>query len=454
MNENTAVSRIAPDRRIVLVALGTALPSVLIAAAFIITADISTRTRWMLALLIVASLAIGLRLLHEKVVRPWQTLANMLASLREGDYSLRARGSGRDPMGLAYMEANMLATSLRSQRIGAVEAEAQLRTAMGEIDVAVFAFDENDRLALVNRAGARLLAEGVNELIGRSAVQLGLADALHENHPRVRDHAFPGAEGRWETRLHPFRQDGRPHTLLVVADVSRALREEELIAWQRLVRVLSHEINNSLTPIKSIAGSLQDLMSAHPRPADADDDVRDGLSIISGRADSLSRFMRSSAQLAKLPPPELRDVRVENWVRRIVALETRMPIRLVEGEHVTIRADGDQLDQLLINLVRNAVDAALEAEGGVQLRWLTNGDSLVVQVLDEGPGLPSTANLFVPFFTTKRGGSGIGLVLCRQIAENHGGTVELRNRHDSRGCIAELRLPLASPRRRPPGAPA
>lgn len=445
MPGNGTPSRIAPDRWIVLVALGAALPAVLVAAAFIYTADISTRTRWLLAILVAGALVAGLLLLHEKVVRPWQTLANMLAALREGDYSLRARGSGRDPIGLAYLEANMLSMSLRSQRLGAVEAEALLRTVMEEIDVAVFAFDENDRLALVNRAGARLLDENAKELLGQSALHLGLDDALHENHPRVRDYSFPGGEGRWETRLHPFRQDGRPHTLLVVADVSRALREEELLAWQRLVRVLSHEINNSLTPIKSIAGSLQALLSSAPRPHDAEEDVQNGLSIIAGRADSLSRFMRSYAQLAKLPPPELRSVEVEALIRRIVALETRMPVTIVEGEPVSIQADSDQLDQLLINLVRNAVDAALETGGSVRLRWFTNLQSLTVQVLDEGPGLPSTANLFVPFFTTKRGGSGIGLVLCRQIAENHGGTVELRNRHDTRGCIAELKLPLTTP---------
>ncbi len=446
--DRSPTGRLAHDRRIVLTALGAALPSLLVAAAYILTADISTRARWSLALLVVGSLAIGLMLLHERLVRPWQTLANMLAALREGDYSLRARGSGRDPMGLAYLEANLLAMSLRSQRLGAVEAEALLRTVMEEIDVAVFAFDENDRLALVNRAGATLLAEKVEDLLGRSAAQLGLEGALHDDHPRVRDHVFPGGEGRWETRLHPFRQDGRPHTLLVVADVSRALREEELLAWQRLVRVLSHEINNSLTPIKSIAGSLQRLVSSHPHAPDADDDLLAGLTIISGRADSLSRFMRSYAQLAKLPPPDLEDVSVAEWVRRTVALETRMQVEVVEGDPVTLHADGDQLDQLLINLVRNAVDACLETGGRVQVRWQNGADSVSVQVLDEGPGISSTTNLFVPFFTTKKGGSGIGLVLSRQIAENHGGTVELRNRHDTRGCVADLRLPMRSSRGR------
>lgn len=444
------LARLTHDRRVVLTALAAALPAVLVAGAFLWTGELSTRARLTLAILIAGSLGFGLLLLHERVVRPWQTLANMLAALREGDYTLRARGSGDDAMGLAYLEANMLAESLRTQRLGAVEAEALLRTVMEEIDVAVFAFDEHDRLVLVNRAGAQLLDAAPERLRGRTAADVGLHRALHEERPRVVDHAFPGGTGRWEVRRHPFRQDGRPHTLIVVADVSRALREEELLAWQRLVRVLSHEINNSLTPIKSIAGSLQKLLDVQPRPADAEQDVRDGLAIIAGRAESLSRFMRSYARLAKLPPPELEDVDVASWISRVAALETRLPVRVTPGAPLVIRADGDQLDQLLINLVRNAVDASLESGGEVEVRWTEADGELLVQILDEGPGLPPTANLFVPFFTTKQGGSGIGLVLARQIADNHGGTVDLRNRSGARGCVAEVRLPLVTrPSRRP-----
>jgi nitrogen fixation/metabolism regulation signal transduction histidine kinase len=230
--------------------------------------------------------------------------------------------------------------------------------------------------------------------------------------------------------------------LLVVEDLTRTLREEELQAWKRLVRVLGHELNNSLAPIRSIAGSLVRLIDRDPPPEDWRDDTRRGLNIISGRAESLTRFMESYARLAKLPPPTLNEVDVPFLVRRIAGLETRVPIRVESGPGLSIRADADQLEQLLINLVRNAADASQETSGGVSLGLRRNGSQVMIWVLDEGHGLTNTSNLFVPFFTTKPGGSGIGLVLSRQIAEAHGGELTLENRQDRTGCLALLKLPL------------
>jgi len=311
---------------------------------------------------------------------------------------------------------------------------------MSEIDVAVFAFDDAGRLRLANRAGERLLAQPAERLLGRTAEQVGLANSLEGTSPRTMDVTFPGGAGRWEVRRGPFRQDGRPHTLLVLADVSRTLREEELQAWQRLVRVLSHEINHSLAPIKSITGSLAALLERRPRPADADDDLRRGLAVIGGRSEALVRFMSAYARLARLPAPNRVPLDVGTWVRRVAALETRMPVTVVEGPPVIVRADGDQLDQLLINLVRNAVDASLETRGGVRIRWSRQNGALALMVEDDGPGIANAANLFVPFFTTKPQGSGIGLVLCRQIAEAHGGTLSLENRAAGRGSVATFRI--------------
>jgi nitrogen fixation/metabolism regulation signal transduction histidine kinase len=313
---------------------------------------------------------------------------------------------------------------------------------MAEIDVAVYAFDEHQRLRLVNNAGARVLDQPQERLLGRTADQLGLVEPLTGETPRAMDMTLPGARGRWEVRRQIFRQDGKPHTLLVLADLSKTLREEELKAWQRLVRVLSHEINNSLAPIKSLAGSLQAILDRQPRPADADDDLTRGLNVISGRAEALVRFMSSYARLARLPTPQLAPMDVGAWVRRVAALETRLAVNVNDGPSLTIHADGDQLDQLLINLVRNAVDASLQTNGGVTVSWQRRNGTLEVKVLDEGPGLSGGANLFVPFFTTKPEGSGIGLVLSRQIAEAHRGSVALENRHDGPGCVAVVRLPL------------
>lgn len=371
----------------------------------------------------------------------------MIAGLREDDYSIRARGANSDDdLGLAFLEMNTLGETLRQQRLGAEEAGALLRRVMVEIDVAVFAFDEREQLQLVNRAGARLLARPLEQLQGITAARLGLAEALKGDPTGVREMTFGGRQGRYGLRRSSFRQGGRPHSLLVLADLSRALRDEERMAWQRLIRVLGHEINNSLAPIKSVAQSLQ---ASVARGGEVSEDLSGGLSLIAGRAESLSRFMNAYARLARLPRPNLAPLDVEAWVRRVAGLERRGTVRVIGGAPLTVQADGDQLDQLLINLVANAVDANIQQAGNgtrdlvVEVGWAVTEKQLEVCVRDEGPGLPQSANLFVPFFTTKPDGSGIGLALSRQIAEGHGGTLSLENRDDGPGCEAKLRLPIA-----------
>lgn len=414
-----------------------------VAELLVWTGGYSGKVAWTVTLL-VAVFWLGVAFaLRERVVRPLQTLSNMLAALREDDFSIRARGARTDDaLGLALFEVNSLGQTLREQRLGALEATALLARVMEEIDVAVFAFDETRSLQLVNRAGERLLAEPAERLVGRSADAVGLSECLDGEAPRVLDTTFPGGAGRWQLRRGTFRQGGRPHQLLVLADLSRALREEEREATRRLVRVLGHEINNSLAPIKSVAESLRDLLAKHP-VSGGDGDLSRGLELIAGRAESLSRFMASYARLARLPPPKLLPLDVGTWVRRVAALERRLPVLVEPGPDLEIQADGDQLDQLLINLVDNAVDAALETGGTVAVGWEKSRRFVEVWVRDEGPGLADTGNLFVPFFTTKPEGSGIGLALSRQIAEAHGGSLALGNRTEGKGAEARLRLPVA-----------
>ena len=383
---------------------------------------------------------------HQTTVRPLLTLANLLGALRRGDVSMRAAHAREDdPLGAVLTETNALAETLRSQRLGAIEANALLRKVMAEIDVAVFAFDEDAALRLVNRAGERLLGSVRERVEGSRAADLGLAEFLEGEAPRVVELRFPGASGRGELRRGRFRQSGRTHTLLVVADLSRALRQEELTAWRRLVRVLSHEINNSLAPIASAANSLQRLVARAGLDADTLDDVKPALSMIESRAQSLARFIRAYARLARLPAPTRAEVELAPLVRRVANLETRRPVNVEDGPDVTLEADRDQLEQLLINLVRNAVDALEDdgaATGGVRVGWRVVGSAVTLHVTDDGPGLGATANLFVPFFSTKPNGSGIGLALCRQIAEGHGGSLELEDRPDGPGARATVRLPV------------
>ena len=434
--------KVSFETRVLALALAAGLPGTLVALTLLVIEDYSAKVLWTFGLLVTGCWLGFAFALRERVVRPLQTLSNLLAALLEGDYSIRSRGaSADDALGLAMLEVNALGQTLREQRLGALEASALLRTVMEEIDVAIFAFDEELKLRLVNRAGERLLELPAERMTGRTAGALGLAELLTGEEQRIVDAAFSGARGRWELRRSMFRQGGAPHQLLVLSDVSKTLREEELLAWQRLIRVLSHEINNSLAPIKSIAGSLITTLARAPVQAEADQDLRRGLNIIAGRSEALQRFMASYARLARLPAPQLAPLHVGEWVRRVVALETRLPVHIEPGPEISIRADGDQLDQLLINLLRNGVDAALETGGSVCVGWTRHGDGVAVWVRDDGPGVADTANLFVPFFTTKRNGSGIGLALSRQIVDAHNGFLSIDNRDDASGVIATVTLP-------------
>jgi two-component system nitrogen regulation sensor histidine kinase NtrY len=402
----------------------------------------SFEIRWTLvALVLIVWLGSAIFAYH-MVQRVLFLQANLLGALREGDYSIRGaaarRGSAVD---LVMVEINALGDTLQRQRTEALESTALLQSVMGAIDVAVFAFDMDHRLVLVNPAGERLLGEPAVKLLGREAEELRLVNCLDGDTPRLLDRPFGPESGRLELRRSTFRRDGKPHHLLVFSDLSRALREQEQQAWQRIVRVLSHEINNSLTPIKSIAHSIKRMVSRVPDlPRSAE--IQDGLNLIEARSGALGRFLRAYAQLARLPKPQQRTFHVMPLARRITELENRLPVAVVATDNPTISADPDQIEQLLINIIRNAVDASLETGGGVSLDWKQVDGSLQIIVEDEGPGLPDTANLFVPFFTTKPAGSGIGLALSRQIAEAHGGTLALENRTDARGCRAVLRLPL------------
>ena len=437
------MSRLRFDQHAVALALAAAGPPLVVTLLLLWTGDYSAKVRWTSAAVLAVTTVGAVAALRTHIVAPLQTLANLVAALREDDFSIRGRSaSAGDPLGDVMTEVNALAETLHEQRLGAVEATALLRTVMEQIDVAVFAFDPERRLRLVNRTGERLLGRPAEQLLGHTADTLAI-DAWFGDAPRVVDLDLPGGTGRWEVRRTTFRLGGQRHDLLVVADVSRPLREEERQAWQRLIRVIGHELGNSLGPIKSLAGSLDALLQRDPAPADLTDDLRRGLQVIGSRADALGRFTAAYARLAKLPSPRKTAVVLKPLVHRVAGLETRVPVSVKPGPDLTVHADGDQLEQLLINLLRNGAEATLEHGGrGVVVGWQRSTRGLDLWVDDDGPGPPKTANLFVPFFTTKAGGSGIGLVLCRQIAEAHGGTLALDPGPEGAGCRAMLTMPI------------
>lgn len=453
--------RLLYEHRISLYSFLVALPALLVSGVLVWMQPWTTGSRLALTL---AELFIWWLLalaLQEQTTRPLQTLANVIGSLREEDYSFRARNAtAEDALGELSLEVNALADMLSSQKVRAIEATALLQRVVDEIDAPLFAFDPHTELRLVNPAGAHLLRQNQARMMGRRAAELGLQECLSATNETVVELNVRESQARWLLRRSSFRQNGVPHTLVVLSDVSRALREEERKAWQRLIRVLGHELSNSLAPIKSIAGSLSSRVQTTDIDPEVRTDLQRGLEIIETRSASLQRFLEAYRKLAQMPKPHLKDVPLGPLVSRVAALETRLKVCVREGPNVVFLADPDQLEQMLINLIRNAADAVLESAGppskhanerpdgqpnGVVVRWEADANQITLGIEDEGPGLLNPANVFTPFYTTKPNGSGVGLVLCRQIAEAHGGAIEISNRHDAQGCLVKVVLPrLAS----------
>lgn len=451
-------ARLLYEHRISLYSFLVALPGLAVSIVLVWMQPWSTGSRISLTCAELFAWWLVALALQEQTTRPLQTLANVIGSLREEDYSFRARNAtAEDALGELSLEVNALADMLSTQKIRSIEATALLQRVVDEIDAPLFAFNLATELRLVNPAGEHLLRQNRTRMMGRKAVELGLQECLSATNETVVELNAGESQARWLLRRSSFRQDGVPHTLVVLSDVSRALREEERKAWQRLIRVLGHELSNSLAPIKSIAGSLSSRVQSTDINPDVRNDLQRGLEIIETRSASLQRFLEAYRKLAQMPKPNLKDIPLAPLVSRVAALEMRVKVGVREGPEIIFQADPDQLEQMLINLIRNAADAVLEnanaparkdgdqasqkQRADVMVRWDADNDQVMLAIEDEGPGLLNPANVFTPFYTTKPTGSGVGLVLCRQIAEAHGGSIEISNRQDSHGCLVKVVLP-------------
>ena len=456
-------TRLLYENRINLYAFLVALPGLLVSAILVWTQPWTLGSRVALIAIELFAWWLLALALQEQTTRPLQTLANVIGSLREEDYSFRARNAApEDALGELSLEVNALADMLADEKIRAIEATALLQRVVDEIEAPLFAFNPASELVLVNPAGEHLLRQTKIRMLGRNVGDLNLEQCLTADNESVVELNLNGSQARWLLRRSSFRQSGVPHTLVVLSDVSRALREEERRAWQRLIRVLGHELSNSLAPIKSIAGSLSSRVAGTEMENGVRTDLQRGLEIIEARSASLQRFLEAYRKLAQMPAPALREVTLATLIPRLTNLEMRVPVAVEPGPSVVFQADPDQLEQMLINLIRNAADAVLEAAatdsktaaenrqecppGKVTVRWIAEFSDVVLLIEDEGPGLSNPANVFTPFYTTKPNGSGVGLVLSRQIAEAHGGSIEISNRTDRRGCVVKVILPRSPAR--------
>jgi two-component system nitrogen regulation sensor histidine kinase NtrY len=443
--------RLSFERRLRISLYLLGLPTLLFSWFFLLRHSVDISILCIVMVTLAVGWAFAVSLLMEQITRPMQTLANVVASLREDDYSFRARGGQRnDALGDLALEINALASMLQGQRAGSLEAMALVERVMSSMQSPVLAFDRDGRLKLLNQAGEKAFGLSGQTALGLSAGKLHLEYLLSAADDDLISISGTQQTSRWVLKRTSFRLRGVPHTLLVLSDVSAALREEERVAWERLIRVLGHEINNSLTPIKSIAGSLRARLTSLQNAGKGDSDFETGLEVIENRAESLNRFLQAYRQLMGLPAPKLKAVSVTALMEQVSRLETRTRVLVTSTVDVTLMLDADQIQQALINLVRNAAEAALSPDATdesvplVQIEWESIGGEIVITILDNGPGLANAGNLFVPFYTTKPSGTGIGLVLAQQIAQAHRGSVHLANRSDGpTGCRAELHLPLS-----------
>jgi two-component system, NtrC family, nitrogen regulation sensor histidine kinase NtrY len=375
----------------------------------------------------------GAHALIAGLTRPVHVVANLLAAIREGDLSIRAAETlnASDAVGLVFHEMNLLADKLHRGQTEVAETSALLVKIVDEVDVAIVLLDQQQHISFLNPAAEKILGRSLASLLGRSMHEAGLARWLDANE----ETPIQLAGASYQVRRSRFRQNGAPRTLLALIDVQRTLRREQRASWQEIIRVLGHEINNSLTPIASIAEHLRNVSQSR-----GDTQSEQALGVIARRAEGLSRFMAGYAWLAKLPPPTMEQVSVRALVVGVAQLEHRMQLEVVEGPEAFCEGDRAQLEQALLNLVQNAVDASLSKPSAVTISWCLSDESVRITVEDAGLGLPPAEQLFVPFFTTKPDGNGIGLALARQVLENHGGTVSLTGRANSPGAIATVHL--------------
>ena len=406
-------------------------------------ASISIYLKLIIFLFCALVIGIGTLFIWRRVRNQIRTTTNIVEALLAGDSSMRPNSMiSRGALAELNQVINGAALQLSEHRQLSKEHQLAMSKVLEHIDVAVISLDEHFKITMLNPKARQLFALH-QDLVGLPVRHLGIdKDILLEPIHKVVTLKTEQLQKRVYLQTETYRLHGKPHTLLFFNDVQQLLQNEERSAWQRLLRVLSHEINNSLAPIASIGESLSHLVASLETNNELKDDLTEGLNIITQRALGLDSFIREYQSLSRLPQPNKSLFSLKTLLKEQLELFPELDAQVTAKQDTELFADRSQLAQVLVNLIKNAMQAVPNGQlCRVELNWGQAGNFIQLSLTDNGTGISNPDNLFVPFYTTKPKGSGIGLVLSRQILFNHGGDLTLANRTDEQGAIATLSLP-------------
>lgn len=433
------------EQQLVRIALCTSVPLLLILLWTMVYASVSI---WLILLTFFVSgglISYTAYLIHRKLTYQFRSVSNLVSTMAHGDYSLRVRSvNGSGAMNELTLAVNTLAERLSHQRWESIESQLLLRTIIEHIDVAILALNESGELRLLNPAARTLLNTENRDATSSLQEQLSFLRSFTSGEHQVVELSLGHQQGRFNIHVEEFREAGKQHKLLFITDVRRLLRREENKAWQSLVRVISHEINNSLSPITSLSQTLMRLIQKLPEHITGREDLLAGLNIIAERATGLGQFIESYKQLARLPEPRKQAISMLSVINKVRALFKETIIEVNTADDVIVDIDPLQMEQVLINLLKNAVEAMVHTNpnGIISIAWAVKEAMFQLTLCDQGCGISNLDNVFVPFYSTKKHGTGIGLVLCRQIIEAHDGRITITNQTNAPGCCVRVELPL------------
>ncbi len=438
--------------------LAVAVPDILV-FALLMQQDYSPYIIMLTMLMLVAASLYFVLYTSNRIRYQYLSIANLLEAIAEGDYTLRSKVTNdKDELTEVKQLLNTLTDRLATQSLEIKESQLLLDNVISHIDVAIVATDADFNLTFANPTACQLFTienEKLDQLhirdLGlKQPIQVGVKYAVELTHTEQAKtcHIYSVS----------YTHYGQQHYLLFISDIQRILMDKERDAWQKLHRVLSHEINNSLTPISSISNTLLNLIPASAEnnqsteTPPAPSPLEKGLQVIKSRADSLHAFIDRFQRISRLPPPDKKPFCLTQLINKCIPLFTSSQVTLHNQQSVEVFADPVQLEQVLMNLLRNAEEAMIHAKDDlidhpekapsrcIDIYVARQGNQVTIIIDDQGSGISNPDNLFVPYYSTKPGGSGIGLVLCRQIAFNHNGDLSIKNRDNTQGARAVLTI--------------